>query len=230
MREDFSLQTVIMMPVGLLILGVILLMAIEPAKGETPTDQGPVASGQGGAGGQPSGPAGTSDEKLVARFDTSKGSFEVELEPKEAPNMVANFVHLATEGFYNGLTFHRIIPDYLIQGGSPTGDDSGGPGYWVENEVSDKLKHDKAGVVSMASAGGYCGSQFFITLGPAPELDGYHTVFGKVTKGMDVVRKLADVETDEEGRPVQALKITRVTVKKGGRTLGKGQPMPETVE
>jgi cyclophilin family peptidyl-prolyl cis-trans isomerase len=228
MREDFSLQTVIMMPVGLLILGVILLLAIEPAKGETPTDQGPVAAGPDGASGQPGGSSGAADAKMTAKFDTSKGSFEVELYPKEAPNMVTNFVHLATEGFYNGLTFHRVIPDYLIQGGSPTGDDSGGPGYWVENEVSDKLKHDQEGVVSMASAGGYCGSQFFITLAPAPELDGYHTVFGKVVKGMAVVKKLAQVETDEEGRPVQDLKITRVTVTKGGRILAKGQPMPQT--
>jgi cyclophilin family peptidyl-prolyl cis-trans isomerase len=242
MNEDFSLQTVIMMPVGLLVLGVILLFTMSPAEGDVEERPGPVAQGSGTTmpPSQPGGAAGsgtsgdtsadTGPGKLVAKFETFKGNFEVDLYPRKVPNIVRNFVYLATEGFYNDQTFHLIIPDYLIQGGSPTGDETGGPGYWVESELADDLKHDGPGVLSMATAEGYCGSQFFITLAPAPELDGSQTVFGKVSKGMNVVEKIGKVSADEYGVPQEEVKIRRLIILKDGRMLREGQPEPEKIE
>jgi peptidyl-prolyl cis-trans isomerase B (cyclophilin B) len=104
---------------------------------------------------------------------------------------VANFLNLATRGYYNGLSFHRVIPDFMIQGGDPEGSGRGGPGYRFEDECKPELKHDRPGIFSMANAGpGTNGSQFFITHVPTPWLDGKHTVFGSVTKGQDVVNAI----------------------------------------
>jgi peptidyl-prolyl cis-trans isomerase B (cyclophilin B) len=123
---------------------------------------------------------------------TSKGAIEAVLYPSKAPVTVANFLNLAKRGYYNGLTFHRVIPDFMIQGGDPTGTGSGGPGYRFEDECTSDLKHDKPGIFSMANAGpGTNGSQFFITHVPTPWLDGKHTVFGSVTKGQEVVNAIA---------------------------------------
>jgi peptidyl-prolyl cis-trans isomerase B (cyclophilin B) len=123
---------------------------------------------------------------------TSKGAIEAVLYPSKAPVTVANFLNLAKRGYYNGLTFHRVIPDFMIQGGDPTGTGSGGPGYRFEDECTPDLKHDKPGIFSMANAGpGTNGSQFFITHVPTPWLDGKHTVFGSVTKGQEVVNAIA---------------------------------------
>ncbi len=123
---------------------------------------------------------------------TNKGPIEAVLYPAKAPVTVANFLNLAKRGYYNGLTFHRVIPDFMIQGGDPTGTGSGGPGYRFEDECTAELKHDKPGIFSMANAGaGTNGSQFFITHVPTPWLDGKHTVFGSVTKGQDVVNAIA---------------------------------------
>lgn len=124
----------------------------------------------------------------TASMETSKGLIEIELYPKHAPKTVNNFVFLAGEGFYDNITFHRVISDFMIQGGDPTGTGRGGPGYRFEDEFKgNPLKHDK-NVISMANAGPDTnGSQFFITHSPQPHLNGKHTVFGRVIKGNEVV-------------------------------------------
>ena len=130
------------------------------------------------------------DIRIIVKTD--KGDIEGVLYPSKAPVTVANFLNLAKRGYYNGLKFHRVIPDFMIQGGDPTGTGSGGPGYRFEDECTPELKHDKPGIFSMANAGpGTNGSQFFITHVPTPWLDGKHTVFGSVTKGQDVVDAVA---------------------------------------
>ena len=128
---------------------------------------------------------------LKATIKTDKGDIVLELYPKEAPLTVMNFVNLAQRGFYDGLTFHRVIYPFMIQGGDPTGTGRGGPGYKFEDEFSPKRRHDSAGTLSMANAGpGTNGSQFFITHKPTPHLDDHHTVFGKVLSGQEVVDKI----------------------------------------
>ena len=131
-----------------------------------------------------------------AMMETSKGGIELELYPQHAPKTVNNFVFLAQEGFYDNVTFHRVITDFVIQGGDPTGTGRGGPGYSFEDEVEgNPLKHER-GVISMANAGPNTnGSQFFITHAPQPHLDGKHTVFGKVVKGIEVVDAIQQGDT-----------------------------------
>jgi peptidyl-prolyl cis-trans isomerase B (cyclophilin B) len=123
-----------------------------------------------------------------ARIQTDRGQITVDLSPRHAPKTVNNFVFLAREGYYDGVTFHRVIANFMIQGGDPTGSGRGGPGYRFEDEThGNPLKHE-TGVISMANSGPHTnGSQFFITHAPQPHLDGKHTVFGKVTAGQDVV-------------------------------------------
>ncbi len=141
-------------------------------------------------------PAMTIDvnKSYTATIKTSKGSIVADLYPKDAPTTVNNFVFLAKDGFYDGLTFHRVVPGFVIQGGDPKGDGTGGPGYDVPPEI--KAKHT-LGALAMARKGGPAqttpssGSQFYITLAPQPSLDGQYTVFGQVTQGMDVVQKIA---------------------------------------
>ncbi|MDZ4246028.1 MAG: peptidylprolyl isomerase [Dehalococcoidia bacterium] len=129
------------------------------------------------------------NKNYTAVLETEKGNITIELFTKDAPNTVNNFVFLAREGFYDGTVFHRIIPGFMAQGGDPTGTGRGGPGYAFADEFSSK-KH-LAGVISMANAGPNTnGSQFFITYAPTPHLDGRHSVFGRVTEGMDVLAKL----------------------------------------
>jgi len=123
---------------------------------------------------------------------TNKGEIEATLQPSAAPVTVANFLNLARRGYYDGITFHRVIPQFMIQGGDPTGSGRGGPGYRFEDEFQSGLKHDKPGIFSMANAGpGTNGSQFFITHVPTPHLDGRHTVFGFTTKGQDVINSIS---------------------------------------
>jgi len=137
------------------------------------------------------GPVSSDAETFIAKMETTKGIIEIELFAEDAPVTVANFVNLANRGFYNGLKFHRVIADFMIQGGDPLGTGTGGPGYRFQDEFSSKRKHDKPGVLSMANAGpGTNGSQFFITHVPTPWLDGKHSVFGQVTKGQDVVNAI----------------------------------------
>ena len=124
-----------------------------------------------------------------AIIETKKGNIVLELFDNDAPNTVENFVKLIDQGFYNGLTFHRVIPNFMIQGGCPKGNGTGGPGYKIKCEINPR-KHTK-GALSMAHAGKNTGgSQFFITHSPQPHLDGVHTVFGQVTEGMEVVNKI----------------------------------------
>ena len=126
-----------------------------------------------------------------AIMETSRGTIVLELYPEYAPKTVNNFVFLANQGFYDGGGFHRVINDFMIQGGDPTGSGRGGPGYRFEDEVRDNPLRHETGVISMANAGPNTnGSQFFITHSPQPHLDGRHTVFGKVVDGMDVVNKI----------------------------------------
>lgn len=138
-------------------------------------------------------PAMQIDPKEIyqVKMETAKGTIELELYPEYAPKTVNNFVFLAGEGFYDGITFHRVIDNFMIQGGDPTGTGRGGPGYRFEDEFKgNPLKHG-TGVISMANAGPNTnGSQFFITHAPQPHLDGRHTVFGKVVKGQDVVNAI----------------------------------------
>jgi len=133
------------------------------------------------------------DASYTATFKTARGDIVVELCAKQAPNTVNNFVFLARDGFYDNITFHRVIPDFMAQGGDPEGTGRGGPGYQFADEFDQSLRHDKPGILSMANAGPNTnGSQFFITHVPTPHLDDKHSVFGRVTEGMDVVLSLAN--------------------------------------
>ncbi|NNG01765.1 MAG: peptidylprolyl isomerase [Desulfobacteraceae bacterium] len=160
-------------------------------------------------------------DRLVAVFDTTHGEFEIELYAKECPETVWNFINLAegrqetTRGgnYYDGLDFHRIINGFMIQGGCPFGNGTGGPGYQFKDEFDPNLRHDSEGILSMANAGPNTnGSQFFITLGPTPHLDNRHSVFGKVVKGLDVVMKIGGVKTGSADKPVEPVKINTVRV------------------
>jgi peptidyl-prolyl cis-trans isomerase A (cyclophilin A) len=176
-------------------------------------------------------PAKKSGGKVYAHFTTSLGKFTVELFEKDAPKTVANFVGLA-EGtkewtdpktgakvkkpFYNGLIFHRVIADFMIQGGDPLGNGTGDPGYKFADEFGSGRKMDKAGVMAMANAGPNTnGSQFFITLKETNYLNGKHTVFGEVTEGMDTIRKIGETKTTKPGdRPVTPVVIQSVTIER----------------
>ena len=138
----------------------------------------------------------------IAKIDSSRGEVTVELHNDKTPKTCANFIKLATDGFYDGLTFHRVIDDFMVQGGCPDGTGMGGPGYKFEDEFHDSLKHSEPGVLSMANAGPNTnGSQFFITHVPTPWLDGKHSVFGKVTEGLDIINSI------KQGDKINSIKI-----------------------
>src|SRR5689334_23533165 len=145
----------------------------------------------------------------AATLQTNHGAIEVELFEDDAPKTVENFRKLATDGFYDGVVFHRVIPDFMVQGGDPTGTGSGGPGYTFEDEFNDHKV--ERGALAMTNAGPNTnGSQFFIvTAGACPWLDGKHTVFGRVTSGMDVVDAISGLETDASDRPRDDVTIQR---------------------
>ncbi len=150
----------------------------------------------------------------IAVFETNMGTFEIELFEDKAPKTTKNFIDLAEKGFYNGLIFHRVIDGFMIQGGDPEGTGMGDPGYTIKDEFHKDLKHDSEGILSMANAGPDTGgSQFFITLAKTPWLDGHHAVFGKVIKGMDVVKKIGKVETGAQDRPINKVIMEKVTIK-----------------
>ncbi len=150
-------------------------------------------------------------KKYKAHMDTDKGTMVIELFADKAPKTVNNFVFLAREGFYDGLIFHRVINDFMVQGGDPTGTGSGGPGYRFADEFHPTLKHDKPGRLSMANAGpGTNGSQFFITHVPTPWLDNKHSIFGQVVEGMDVLMSIP--ARDPSRRDAPAVKIKKVTI------------------
>jgi cyclophilin family peptidyl-prolyl cis-trans isomerase len=146
----------------------------------------------------------------AATLHTSEGSIELELYPDAAPKTVENFEKLSRDSFYDGVIFHRVIPDFMIQGGDPTGTGTGGPGYEFEDEFNEH--HVVRGALAMANAGPNTnGSQFFIVTAEAtPWLDGKHTVFGRVTSGMDVVDRISQVERDANDRPRKPVTIERV--------------------
>jgi cyclophilin family peptidyl-prolyl cis-trans isomerase len=158
-------------------------------------------------------PAMTIDPKkqYKARMKTDKGTMVIELFASKTPKTVNNFVFLAREGYYDNVIFHRVIDNFMVQGGDPTGTGRGGPGYKFEDEFDTSLKHDKQGILSMANAGpGTNGSQFFITHGPTPHLNGKHTVFGKVVEGLDVLMSIPARDPGNANAP--AVKIISVTI------------------
>jgi cyclophilin family peptidyl-prolyl cis-trans isomerase len=159
----------------------------------------------------------------VAVFETSLGNFEAELYATECPETVWNFINLA-EGrqetdrkgnFFDGLSFHRVIKGFVIQGGCPLGTGTGGPGYRFKDEFHPSLIHNDPGILSMANAGpGTNGSQFFVTLAPTPHLNNRHSVFGKVISGLDVVQKIGSVPTGPMDRPVTPVVMNKVTIRR----------------
>ena len=163
---------------------------------------------------RPSPPSGALDSSktYTARLKTEKGDIVVELYADRAPLTVENFVNLARAGFYDGTTFHRVIRGFMAQAGDPTGTGTGGPGYQFGDEFHPSLRHDGAGVLSMANAGaGTNGSQFFITHGPTPHLDDRHSVFGRVTEGMDVVQALRERDPQFDRNPGDRIDTIEIT-------------------
>ncbi len=149
----------------------------------------------------------------IAKFETNMGVFEIELFEDKAPKTTKNFIDLTEKGFYDGLIFHRVIDGFMIQGGDPNGNGTGGPGYKIDDEFHKDLRHDDEGVLSMANAGPNTGgSQFFITLAPTPWLDGHHAVFGKVVKGMEVVREIGQVEVNFRDKPLEDVTMEKITI------------------
>jgi len=166
---------------------------------------------------------------LKVNMETSKGTIVIQLAADKAPVTVSNFVNLASRGFYDGLTFHRVIRGFMIQGGDPDGRGTGGPGYQFSDEFDATLKHDSPGVLSMANAGpGTNGSQFFITEAPTPHLNGKHSVFGKVTTGMDVVTRIEQGDVMKkvtiEGDVKSFLNSQKSHVDEWNKTLDKKYP------
>ena len=156
------------------------------------------------------------DSVTVAIIKTNMGTIEIELYANKAVKTVQNFVGLAKKGYYNGIIFHRVIDNFMIQGGDPTGTGMGGESLWgkpFEDEVKTGLKHSSEGILSMANSGPNTnGSQFFITLVATPWLDGKHTVFGKVIKGMDVVKAIGKVKTGKGDKPLTNVVMEKVTI------------------
>ena len=169
----------------------------------------------------------------VVTFEMDSGKeMTAELDLKAAPNTVRNFVSLVEKGFYNGLTFHRVIPGFMIQGGCPQGTGTGGPGYSIKGEFAgngfdNPIKHDR-GVLSMARSGhpDSAGAQFFVMVARSPHLDGQYTAFGKITEGMEVADDIVAVERDRSDKPVTPQRIKNVTVDTFGEEIGE----PETLQ
>ncbi len=153
----------------------------------------------------------------VVTIETTQGPIEITLRPDVAPKACENFIGLSKKGYYNGVIFHRVIQNFMIQGGDPTGTGRGGESIWGTNfadEFSPSLKFDRPGLLAMANRGPATnGSQFFITCAPTPWLNNKHTIFGEVTKGMDTVKKIENCEKGPQDRPVEPIKILSVTVK-----------------
>lgn len=151
----------------------------------------------------------------IAVIQTNKGTIEIELFEDKAPITTKNFIDLAQKGFYDGVIFHRVIDGFMIQGGDPDGLGTGGPGYTIEDEFRDDLTFDGEGILAMANTGRphTGGSQFFITLDKTPWLNNHHTIFGKVIKGMDVVRDIGHTQTGFQDRPVHDVVMEKVTIK-----------------
>ncbi len=165
----------------------------------------------------------------LVTIKTEKGTIKIELYPDTAPNTVRNFISLVKRGFYNGTVFHRVIPQFMIQGGDPKGNGTGGPGYCIRgefgaNRFKNGLKHTR-GVISMARSvnPNSAGSQFFIMVENAPYLDGEYASFGKVTSGMEEVDRIASVPRDYDDRPLMVQRIEKATVETFGKNYGEPQ-------
>ncbi|HTT65294.1 MAG TPA: peptidylprolyl isomerase [Bryobacteraceae bacterium] len=158
--------------------------------------------------------------EIYALFDTTEGSFKVKLFADKAPRTVENFVSLADgtktgKPFYDGTVFHRVIPNFMIQGGCPEGTGRGGPGYKFADEFHPTLKHSKHGLLSMANAGPNTnGSQFFVTVAATPWLDNKHSIFGEVTEGYEVVKKISEVPRSSQDRPVNEVRLNSVKIER----------------
>ena len=173
--------------------------------------------GCAGASKTTSGPGPEKGESSVdvvkAVIETTMGDIYLDLYPKEAPKTVENFTTLAKKGFYDGIIFHRVIPNFMVQTGDPTGTGMGGPGYAFADEFSSNLKMDKPGVLAMANSGPNTnGSQFFITQVPTPWLDGRHTIFGQVTQGLEVVNKIISAPRDGRDKPLDTISMKTVKI------------------
>jgi len=154
----------------------------------------------------------TAGKTYVWQLATNKGTMKIRLLPDVAPMHVSSTIYLTRLGFYDGLTFHRVIPGFMAQGGDPVGNGTGGPGYKYDGEFDPKVKHDKPGLLSMANAGpGTDGSQFFLTFVPTPHLDGRHTIFGEVIAGQDVLKKL-EAAGSPSGKTTEPLTIEKATI------------------
>lgn len=161
-------------------------------------------------------PATLSEAERVGKkavFETNKGSFTITLFGDKAPKTVSNFIFLAKDNFYNDLGFHRIIAGFMIQGGDPDGNGTGGPGYQFEDEFDASLTFSKPGILAMANSGANTnGSQFFITVAPTPHLNNKHTIFGEVTTGMDIVMQISQVAVDQNDKPSEDVVIKKITI------------------
>ena len=197
-----KLQTMLLM-----LSATMLLMTGCTGSGSTPAPaEKPAPNTEGQK------PAAATKNRVV-RVETNKGVIRIEMYEDKAPITTKNFIDLATKGYYDGVIFHRVIDGFMIQGGDPTGTGRGGPGYNIPDEFHAELKHDGAGIISMANAGPNTGgSQFFITLGPTPHLNNRHAVFGKVIEGLDVVKAIGKTATGPGDRPLQEVVMKKVTV------------------
>ncbi len=155
----------------------------------------------------------TMSEGTIVELETSMGVMKIKLFDEKAPKTTENFKKLIGDGFYDGTIFHRVIKDFMIQGGDPDGTGRGGPGYTIDDEFGEGLKHDRKGILSMANAGPDTGgSQFFITLAPTPWLDGKHAIFGEVVEGVDVLEKIGTTKTGAQDRPVEEVKLVKAKI------------------
>ncbi len=161
------------------------------------------------------GVGGSNQVNRIAVMETSKGTMEFVLYEDKAPKTTGNFITLAEKGFYDNTIFHRIVHDFVIQGGDPTGTGMGGPGYTIDDEFNTGLNHDEKGMLSMANTGQphSSGSQFFVTLGPQSFLNGGYSVFGKLIKGVDILDAIGSVETDQYERPLQNVTLIKVSIR-----------------
>lgn len=201
MSKTRMLRNIMIVMSGLLIFAGCSNASNNPAPTQPATPNPKTDAGQ------------TPAKNPVAKFQTSKGDFKVELFEDKAPVTARNFITLVNKKFYDGLIFHRVIDGFMIQGGDPKGNGTGGPGYVIPDEFHPDLKHSGPGILSMANAGPNTGgSQFFITLAATPWLDGHHAVFGKVVEGLDVVRAIGHVKTGVQDKPVEDVVIKQITI------------------
>lgn len=201
--------------VGALAIGIIVLVFLQPQNSPAPQEK---INELAKAGLEPEKKEedGLMEQKnTVVLIETNLGNMRIELFDDLVPITAGNFKKLAEQGFFDGTIFHRVIKDFMIQGGDPKGNGTGGPGYTIKDEFVKELKHNKKGILSMANSGPNTGgSQFFITLVPTPWLDNKHAVFGELIEGEDVLDAIGNTKTDENDRPLEEVKIIKMTVEK----------------